>query len=223
MSENEVKEDVAEEVVVENADSTKKPKLWNPNALVNWSAFLFTPIFGAWLQAKNWEVLGDVEKSKKSMRWVYAGFAVLVIILIMPVGVGKPLYFPFLIAWYFASARKQAKYVKEELENNYERNSWKRPLKFGGIGLVCVVILSLVFSSPNTTKMLEKEAVSIVDEIIYDNTSYESAECVRVKIEEQVSDEKYKATALLDNGNEINVIISWDGETIGVVMSAEYF
>lgn len=37
--------------------NNEKITLWNPNAAVNWSV-LFTPIFGAWIQAKNWKALG---------------------------------------------------------------------------------------------------------------------------------------------------------------------
>ena len=46
----------------------------------------------------------------------------------------------FLLAWYFASARSQMKYVKEELGNEYERKPWKKPLKFGVVGLVVLMI-----------------------------------------------------------------------------------
>ena len=44
-------------------------KLWSPNATAN-LALLFTPIFSAWLMAKNWEELGKPDEAKESMTWV---------------------------------------------------------------------------------------------------------------------------------------------------------
>ena len=143
------------------------PKLWNPNAATNWSV-LFTPIFGAWLQAKNWEALGDAESAKKSMYWVYGGFAFLVLCLFLPDEVG---YLPgliFLVAWYVTTARKQIKHVKETLSNDYERKSWATPMKYAGIGLVVFSIIAWI-ASPGVEKTLEKESVDIVTQIIDEN------------------------------------------------------
>ncbi len=134
MSENEVKEEVAEEAVVESVESVEKPNLWNPNAAANWS-ILFTPIFGAWLHSKNWKELGDEGKAKKSMYWAYAGFLVLFLSLFI-----SKLSFVFLLAWYFAAARKQVKYIKKELGDEYERKAWKKPLKIGAVWLISMMI-----------------------------------------------------------------------------------
>ena len=49
----------------------KKPvTLWNPNVAACLS-ILFTPIFGAWIHAKNWENLGKDKEKKWSMLFVY--------------------------------------------------------------------------------------------------------------------------------------------------------
>lgn len=121
------------------------PKIWNPNAAVNWS-ILFTPVFGAWLHAKNWHALGDEDQAAKSMYWVYGGFVFLFVCLFLPDSVG---YLPgliFLVAWYLLSARKQTAYVKERLSGQYERKPWKTPLKYAAIGLVSFLVLALLFS-----------------------------------------------------------------------------
>ena len=48
-------------------ENSVKPKLWNPNAATLWS-LLFSPVFGAWIHAKNWEELGNEEESRNSMK-----------------------------------------------------------------------------------------------------------------------------------------------------------
>ena len=41
-------------------------KLWSPQR-ANTAAFLFTPIFGSWIHAKNWKELGQEGQEKKSL------------------------------------------------------------------------------------------------------------------------------------------------------------
>ena len=93
------------------------PKLWNPNGAFFWS-MLFTPIMGAWLHAKNWKELNQPDKAKKSMQWVYAGFAFLIVVLFLPDNIGVLPGLIYLVAWYFISGIEQAKYL-EKNDINY--------------------------------------------------------------------------------------------------------
>jgi len=184
---------------------THKPQLWNPNAAANWSV-IFTPIFGAWLHAKNWATLGDAEQAKKSMYWVYAGFAFLVLCLFLPDEVGYAPGLIFLVAWYFTAGRKQMKHVKEKLNNDYERKPWRAPMKFAVIGLAVFIAIAWI-SSPGIESTLEKESVGLVSQILEENLGAGAATCKAVKIDEEVTDGFYKATATLDNGNDLRITI----------------
>lgn len=115
-----------------------QPALWNPNAAANWS-LLFTPMFGAWIHAKNWVSLNEDQNSKKSMLWVYGGFVWLFIGLFLSDKVNQFGVF-LLIAWYFAAARAQAKYIKER-NIQYQRKPWGKPIL---IGLGAWVLIAVV-------------------------------------------------------------------------------
>jgi len=182
-----------------------KPNLWNPNAAANWSV-LFTPILGAWLHAKNWTTLGDLDQAKKSMYWVYAGFAVIVLCLFLPDEVGYAPGFIFLVAWYLTAARKQMKYVKDKLNNEYERKPWRAPMKFAVIGLAIFMVVAWI-ASPGIESTLEKESVELVSQILEENLGAGAATCKAVKINEEVTDGFYKATATLDNGNDLRITV----------------
>jgi hypothetical protein len=43
-------------------DGRASPPLWNPSAAANWS-LLFSPAFGALVQMKHWEALGEPAKA----------------------------------------------------------------------------------------------------------------------------------------------------------------
>jgi len=115
-------------------------ELWNPNTAANW-CLLFTPIFGAWIHAKNWQGLNQPVKAKKSMLWVYFGFVFFLVILILPDNPRTPSSPIFLITWYLLSARDQVKYVKNH-NIQYREKAWGRPLLLGVLGLVglCSVV-----------------------------------------------------------------------------------
>src|SRR3990172_9439245 len=82
------------------------PALWNPEAAGGWS-LIFTPIFGAILVLKNWQALGAKEKIRGAQLWLIAS----IIMVVVQILVGIPLLFVYLVIWYFASAKSQAKYV----------------------------------------------------------------------------------------------------------------
>ena len=124
----------------QNKSTNSTPKLWNPNAAANWS-LLFSPIFGAWLQGKNWKELNEWDEAKKSMMWVYFGFLFIIVSVYLPENYRFPLGFSFLIAWYFTSGKKQIKYFKEK-GINYQKKSWGKPIL---ISLICLTIYYAVF------------------------------------------------------------------------------
>lgn len=120
---------------------TTHSAIWNPNAAANWS-ILFTPIFGAWLCAKNWLFLGENDKAKASMHWVYGGFLLILLICFIPYSAAVWISLPWLLIWYFLAAKKQINYVKEKLPENYERRSWLKPI---GIAAACQISFAILF------------------------------------------------------------------------------
>ena len=135
--------------------------LWNPNAAANWS-ILFSPIFGAYIHAKNWERLGQPDKAASSMNWV-VGCSILwglnLIVILATVnskdgdkGFGNCATFVALLWWYFGSAKHQTKVMKEKFPSwDFPRRSWGKPLAIGSVWLVAcfgiAVAVSLASSS----------------------------------------------------------------------------
>jgi hypothetical protein len=134
------------------------PKLWNLNAAANWS-LLFSPAFGAFLHAKNWETLGNTEMARANWVWVKVTIAFLVL-CIVPV---ESLAFnalcrlgglALLLTWYFNLAKRQIQHVKKTLPATYERKGWTRPLLIGlgcilGLMIAAVVVDTLVAAVTN--------------------------------------------------------------------------
>jgi hypothetical protein len=135
--------------------STAAPELWNPNAAANWS-LMFTPIFGAWIHAKNWNELGQHERGNKSMLWVYIGFAILVTVLFLPDVGGRLVSIAFLISWYFLSAKSQVKYLKEN-SINYEKKSWGKSVLLGFASLIIFLVIAIGLSLATDSSSLTKE------------------------------------------------------------------
>jgi len=102
------------------------PAIWNPEAAGGWSLF-FTPIFGSILVLRNWQALGAKDKVRGAQLWLIAS----IIMVIVQFLVSTPLLFVYLVIWYFASAKSQAKYVREKWGKEYPRKSWLWPLLIG--------------------------------------------------------------------------------------------
>ena len=105
-------------------------KLWNPNVAAN-LAILFSPIFSAWLMAKNWQELGKPDEAKKSMTWVkiWIGFLpIYLLLVVLAPGIPMPLvYLALLVASYYKLGKKQITYV-EETVIQYEKKEWGKPV-----------------------------------------------------------------------------------------------
>ena len=65
---------------------------------------------------------------------------------------------------------------------------------------------------------LERDAVSAVNQIIRENPGKISGTCTRVELTEQLSDKKWKGTALLDKGKKLPCYVteSFDGIEVEV-------
>lgn len=191
----------------------RSPKLWNPNAAANWS-LLFTPVFGAWLHAKNWQALGQLDQASISMRWVWCGFLFLAIVPFLPDSLGSAPGIGFVFAWYFTSAKAQIKYISEH-KVNYNKQSWIKPLLIGLAGIVIYyfAILGIVTASqPSLAKVLEIESVDIVTKIVREQLGGTS-DCSSVSLGTEVSEGHYNAVANLDGGKKLNITIkSKDGQ-----------
>ncbi|MEO6016449.1 MAG: hypothetical protein ABIP46_04275 [Polaromonas sp.] len=144
-------------------DENSKPQansvvIWNPNAAANWS-LIFTPAFGAYVQMLNWQRLGHPDLAAQSRRWfrIAVGMLILYIVLsfVMPDekvadGAARGLGLIFLFSWYFASARSQAKYVKEKFGSQYLRQSWGKAIGIAALGMlgyfVAVVLAGVLYA-----------------------------------------------------------------------------
>ena len=133
-----------------SAPLENSPALWNPNAAASWS-LLFTPIFGAWLHMKNWQAMGEHEKSASSKKWIIVNVIVLVLSVLIAViapdsraadGITRLIAFVLLISWYYASGREQTKYVIGRYGERYRRKGWMKPLLCGVLGLIGFIALA---------------------------------------------------------------------------------
>lgn len=153
-----------EAAVAELGRAEDRPLLWNPNAAASWS-LLFTPVFGAWLHMRNWRALGDPARAAQQGWWIVA--TVVLTLGLAGVSVALPENkaldglsriggLAILLAWYFASAKPQARLVKERYGDDYARRGWGLPLLFGVLGILAffvaavamVMVAALVFNRP---------------------------------------------------------------------------
>jgi hypothetical protein len=126
--------------------------IWNPNAACNWSC-LFSPAFGAYIHAQNWMTLNEPQRGRSARVWFYVSLGM--------IGIALPLHFLgmdekavrglgvlYLVIWYFAAGRAQARYVKEKYGQDYPRRPWGKPLLIALASVVAyfafVVVLVVV-------------------------------------------------------------------------------
>lgn len=121
--------------------SLSSSAIWNPVATVNWS-LLFTPIFGSYLQSKNWQTLGQESSARTSRIWFWVSIVVVAVVAFAPIPekVAGGLALWLLILWYVFAARKQITFVRTSLGRDYARRSFGKPI---GIG-VSVFLLTIV-------------------------------------------------------------------------------
>ena len=128
--------------------TASRPALYNPIAACL-LALLFTPIFGALLQARNWDALGEHGRARASRMWVRTTLWLLFVFVIMqavfqnePVMQFGGLYFLVITwaSWMVTTGWKQIGYVRERF-GDYPRERLGRVTIFAG---GCWVIYSMV-------------------------------------------------------------------------------
>ena len=67
---------------------------------------------------------------------------------------------------------------------------------------------------------LEREAVSMINEIIRDNSGKISGSCTRVELPEKLSDKNWKGTAFLNNGKKLTCYVTESFS--GIEVEVEY-
>ena len=150
-------------------NQTKQIELWNPNAAANWS-LLFTPIFGSYLQFRNWQTLGNKDEADNARNWFI--FSILFILFITlgtpfiwddPVKLNtypKSLGVLYLIIWYFSFARIQPKYVQEKLRDKYQKKSWGIPLISGLAVYIASTFIFLIIGDVIASKVQSQQTPS---------------------------------------------------------------
>jgi hypothetical protein len=133
--------------------SAVPPALWNPNAAANLSLF-FSPAFGAYLHMRNWHALHEPAKAATAKGWLIASLTFLGVIAVIGAlphskaggAALQVLGLAYLLAWYFAAARGQVKYVKARFGTSYERRKWGEPLRLVALAIFAYLVLALILA-----------------------------------------------------------------------------
>ena len=185
-------------------------KIWNPNVAACLS-IIFTPIFGAWIHAKNWEVLKKEQERRWSMLFVYCLIIVTIFIVYYQIFIGdvksSPLSIGTLLTWYFILGKSQLSHIKDN-NINYEKKSWIKPLLCGVGGYIIFfgISISLITIAPLTKDDIKITSQELVNQILNEQLN-EQTKCESVKITEEIEEGNYKAVAKLDDGNDLKIFI----------------
>jgi hypothetical protein len=92
--------------------------------------------------------LNEPERARSAKVWFYVSLVMLGIYMLVPlVGVDNQavryLALLYLVIWYFAAGRPQARYVKDKYGKDYPRRPWGKPLLIA-IALFVAFVLALV-------------------------------------------------------------------------------
>ena len=112
-------------------------------------SLLFGWGFGAFITARNWKLLGDETKSKRSMYWFYSSLAFLFLAVVTPDNPAmtllfRGLWFAMFLTWGFFDSEPQRKYVKELFDSGYQKKSWLKPLGISAGCLVGFLLLAVI-------------------------------------------------------------------------------
>lgn len=176
-----------------------RPRLWSPVAVANLS-LLFSPIFGCILMAKNWKTLGNEKEAKKAWYWL-AGCAAAFVVALMAGEAGAS--YVVVIVWYLLYAKRQVKYVKETLKNNYIKKPWVVPV-IGGIALFAVIFLLAIASDESR---IEVETQNFLNQQIEAAGGADRFSCTDVTITEDLGDGVYRVVITCNDGSKGEKII----------------
>ena len=105
-----------------------------------------SPAFGAYLHSLNWMTLNEPARARSAKVWFQVSLLMTAMFSLLPlVGVGQQavryLALLYLLIWYFAAGRPQARYVKERYGQDYPRRPWGKPLLITiALFLACLVL-----------------------------------------------------------------------------------
>ena len=97
---------------------------------------------------KNWKLSASRAKASASKRWAVIALVALVVLALASAflpekamdGIARAGAIGLLFAWYFASARQQAAYVKARFGKEYPRRGWAKPLFLGVLAMLGFVV-----------------------------------------------------------------------------------
>lgn len=101
------------------------PALYSPLKVV-FLSFLFTPIFGGYLQSKNWEALGEKTFARLSSMWVRTTIWLVVLYVVMQtIFVDEPLMkYSGLLS--LSSVVSVVSFLGDETDSLCERGLWRQ-------------------------------------------------------------------------------------------------
>ena len=126
------------------------PKLYNPTVAAV-LGILLSPIIGAWLHAINWRELGEEKLAEQNMYFVWgtvaSGFVLMLIeavanIEFPAVASGTAIW----AAWFFTLGKKQIDFVRNEVNDDYDKKKWGKPIGLTILGLCAYVAALIAFA-----------------------------------------------------------------------------
>jgi len=110
---------------------------------------LFSPAFGAYIQSLNWTTLNEPVRARSAKVWFLVSLLMTTMLSLLPLaGVGQQearyLALLYLLIWYFAAGRPQARYVKEKYGRDYPRKAWGKPLLIAIALFLAYVVIAVV-------------------------------------------------------------------------------
>jgi hypothetical protein len=128
--------------------------LWNPSVAIAWS-WLFSPVFGSYIQMRNWQVLDEPDRAARARAWLYLSIGQQLSQFSVPFISHAFLKFLIFISpllffavWYFSFAKHQRHYLKNNALEDYTRKSWAKVLTISVIGFVLYVcVATVIFGS----------------------------------------------------------------------------
>jgi hypothetical protein len=205
-----------EEVKVEVIE--EGPKLWNPNAAAWWGV-VFTPIFSSYLVRQNWLALGRQKEADQAWYWMVGLF---ICYLIMPLfNFEGSIALALCVVWFIGYGRKQYKYVKDNLNNNYQRRPWGKALLSGVVIVAVVFAFNMMVQAFSDNVDIEGTAQVIVNEKIQERAKrhpdFKNFECVKVELGKEFAPDNYYATAILNTGEKLEITIQVKGDMVYVI------
>ena len=133
---------------------SQRPQLYNPK-LVCAAALLFTPIFGAALQAKNWMALGEPDNARASRMWIRSSLWLIVMYLVVqtlfrnePVMDWLGPYFLVVLwgAWMLTSGWQQLVVISRTIGKNYDSLPMGRAIILGAAGWLAYGLITVTIT-----------------------------------------------------------------------------